>query len=232
MIIWPPEYKIKKHRRALHVKLRVTKSNGLEITVPYRFNLKNLGPILEDSRAWITKQFLHLESKKESERPNKIVLNALAETWTIEYLQTNAKLQIIHRPQKEIVLVGNVADDNACKQKLIRWVKDIAKIHLSSKLQMISEKTTLYYSNVTIRNQQTLWGSCTANKSINLNYKLIFLPEHLVTHIMLHELSHTRYLNHSDAFWNLVAKHDGEWQAHRREMRKADQFIPDWFLNI
>jgi predicted metal-dependent hydrolase len=229
MMNWPPEYKIKKHRRASRVKLRVSRTNGLEITVPYRFNLNQIGPLLEDSKAWITKQFLHLQSQHKSALPNKISLNALTETWTIHYLQTHAKLQIIHRPQQEIVLVGNVADENACKKMLIHWLKEIAKDHLSAKLKMLSEKTTLTYTQVSVRNQQTLWGSCTANKAINLNYKLIFLPHHLVTHIMIHELCHTRYLNHSDAFWNLVAKHDENWQAHRREMRQAEQFIPDGF---
>lgn len=228
-LVWPPPYKIKKHRQAKKVKLRASKNDGLEVTVPYRFNLNQIPGILEENRVWITKKLLELKLKQSSDLPHQVIFNAINEIWTIEYMQTNVKLQIIARPQNEIVLIGNVADVNSCKKKLITWVKNLAKPRLSAQLQALSKKTNLDYVNVTIRDQKTLWGSCTSKKSISLNYKLIFLPPNLVTHIMLHELCHTQHLNHSNQFWNLVAKYDVTWQIHKHEMRQAGQYIPDWY---
>ena len=226
--LWPPAYKVKKHRRAKHVKLRVVKPACLEITVPYRFNLHDIPALLEEHRAWITKQLLIRQSQPSDELPTQVVMPSIHETWTIRYMACDRKLEIIHRPQQEMVLMGYLHDKKKCKEKLIAWVKQHAHLHLSSQLNKISEKIQLTYQQVHIRDQRTIWGSCTAKKTIHLNYKLLFLPSHLVTHIMIHELCHTQYLNHSKHFWALVAQHDPAWQRHRRELREAEQFIPGW----
>ena len=227
-IIWPPAYKIKKHRLARNIKLRAVKLHGLEITVPYRFDLDEIPTILEENKNWITKRLLHLQSQSVDSLPDKIVMHAMNETWLIHYVACSAKLEIIQRPTQEVILVGKIHNKNICKERLITWIKERATIYLIQQLKMISDKAHLYYKKVTVRDQRTLWGSCTVNKAISLNYKLIFLPSHLVTHILIHELCHTQYLNHSEHFWSLVAKYDPAWQTHRYELRLADQFIPQW----
>jgi predicted metal-dependent hydrolase len=232
-LTWPPAYSIKKHRRARHVKLRAVPSQGLVLTVPYRFNLKEIPAILEEHKAWITKQLqqLQLPSQSADTLPEKIELFAMNETWTIFYMQCDTKLEIIERPHQEIVLIGNVNDQKLCKEKLIFWVRNKAKKYLIAQLDAVGEMTQLTYENVTIRDQQTLWGSCTVKKSISLNYKLIFLPNHLVRHVIIHELCHTKHLNHSMRFWRLVAKYDPTWESNRRELRRADKYIPAWVIS-
>lgn len=227
-ILWPPHYKVKKHRRARHVKLRTTKLNGLEITVPYRFNLKEIPFILEENRIWITRQILNWQASQEIKLPDHIAVHALEKSWSVHYVPCDAKIDLIERPNREIALVGRVEDKELCRKKLIVWLKHQSKTHLIPKLESISEKIKLDFSSVRVRDQQTLWGSCTVNKSINLNYKLLFLPPSLVTHVMIHELCHTVYLNHSEKFWALVAAHDSSWHEHKLALRRADQFIPGW----
>lgn len=227
-IVWPPTFKIKKHRLARNVKLRASRLKGLEITVPYRFNFKKIPAILEEHKTWITEQFLQFKMQEMDGLPDKLIFNAIQETWTIELIASDCKLQIVQRPHNELVLVGDVDDHQACRVKLKSWIKDKAKAFLISQINQVSEQTNLFYKSVSVRDQQTLWGSCTINKSISLNYKLIFLPLNLVRHILIHELCHTEYLNHSNHFWSLVEKHDTAWQSHRLSMHKAEQFIPGW----
>lgn len=67
---WPPPYKIKKHIRAKQVKLRPSRHHGLEITVPYRFNIKELPFILETHKSWIIDQLARINfSKEEKDLP-------------------------------------------------------------------------------------------------------------------------------------------------------------------
>lgn len=227
-ISWPPNYKIRKHRKAKYVRLYPSKIHGLEITVPYRFNLRNLPPILEEHKAWICEKLIEFNANQNASLPEQIVFPSLNETWFIEYLATNNALKIFERPNQEIILMGRVSDEKLCRKKLINWLKIKAKINLIAKLNLISEKIKLPFESVTIRDQKSRWGSCAADKSINLNYKLIFLPENLVNHVLIHELCHTTYLNHSDKFWELVAHYDPSWKINRRELRKGDKFIPAW----
>jgi hypothetical protein len=65
---------------------------------------------------------------------------------------------------------------------------------------------------------------------ISLNARLLLLPPHLVDYVLVHELCHTRHLNHSSAFWRLVARHCPTYPAHRRELCAAGRQLPAWVL--
>jgi predicted metal-dependent hydrolase len=225
---WPPPYKIKKHRQAKYVKIRTGQDYCLEITTPMRFNIKDIPSILEEHKTWITNQFAKLSKKQFNILPDCINLNAINETWSIQSLACDAKLEMFVRPTKEIVFVGKVQAITWYREKLISWARKQAKKYLSIELEKLSKEMKLSYDSLTIRDQKTRWGSCSSNKSINLSYKLIFLPPRLSRHVMIHELSHLEHLNHSEKFWNKVAELDPDWRIHKRELRHANQYVPDW----
>jgi len=72
---------------------------------------------------------------------------------------------------------------------LVGRLEEMAKIH------------NFKYTRVAIRNQKTKWGSCSAKNNINLNINLVRLPDELRDYVILHELVHTRFKNHSKKFW-------------------------------
>jgi len=76
-----------------------------------------------------------------------------------------------------------------------------AKRKLAKKLRNLSEKYGFAYNKVFIRNQRTRWGSCSHKNNISLNMKLVGLPDELMDYVILHELVHTRFKNHSNGFW-------------------------------
>lgn len=226
--VWPPQYSIRKHKRAKYIKLRAHARRGLEITIPYRYKLHDVSALLEENKEWILKQLSQLPLSREIELPTIIHCHALNEQWQVHYLQSDARMQLIARPTRELVMVGDVRDKDVCRSLLLRWVRNHAKKYLTTELQKISDETGLQYSRVTIRSQQSVWGSCTAKKSINLNDRLLFLPNEIVRYVIIHELCHTQHLNHSLAFWNLVATFDPAWRSHRRELREASRYLPGW----
>lgn len=76
------------------------------------------------------------------------------------------------------------------------------------------------YKKISIRNQSTLWGSCSQDKSLNFSYKLYFLPGHLAEYIVAHELCHLQELNHSRNFWQLVAQTVPDYKKRIAELKK------------
>lgn len=227
-ITWPPVYVVKKHKRARHVKLRATKKFGLVVTTPWRFPERDVSAVLEVHKEWIMQQLAVLRIQSEAALPEKIDLLSCNQSIRVEYISASGRLRLIERPGHELVLYGDLADRNQSKSILIKWLREQATRFLSAKLLAVSERVGLPFKTVTVRDQQTLWGSCTRDKAINLSYRLIFLPPQLVEHVMIHELCHTIHLNHSAKFWSLVAKYDINWQQNRVEMRKASQYIPEW----
>ncbi len=94
------------------------------------------------------------------------------------------------------------------RQKYGSLVKDFGRINKAAarrKLIHRLEELALWhgftYNRVFIRNQKTLWGSCSTRNNINLNMKLALLPDELIDYVILHELLHTRIKNHSGEFW-------------------------------
>jgi len=83
-------------------------------------------------------------------------------------------------------------------------------------------------SAVSIRRQRTRWGSCNSRHAISLNESLVFLPPSLVRYVLVHELAHTKRLDHSPEFWALVEKHDAAWRAQRRALADAWRHVPGW----
>lgn len=232
-IIWPPPFTLKKHPRARYVKLKASPQKGLELIVPLRFNAKEIPSILETNRSWIEKQMIFLHSQQSKNNvdtlPQSVHFATLNQTWKIEYLSMGSKLRVMTRPHlQEIVLVGDISNKILCNKGLIAWSKQQAKILLPKLLSQVSQEVQLPYTSVTIRDQSSLWGSCSAKKSINLNYKLLFLSPALTRYVMIHELCHTVHFNHSIQFWKVVEAFDPDWKQHRKELHQASKMLPAW----
>jgi predicted metal-dependent hydrolase len=79
-----------------------------------------------------------------------------------------------------------------------------AKKELPAALMALAEQQGITVARVSIRNQRSRWGACSARGSITLNWRLILVPDFVRDYVMIHELMHCRELNHSTRFWGHV----------------------------
>lgn len=77
------------------------------------------------------------------------------------------------------------------------------------------------FNTINIKNQKTRWGSCSKKGNLNFNYKIALLPQRLSDYIIVHELSHLGEFNHSQKFWNLVAKAIPDYLRIKDELRES-----------
>ena len=73
---------------------------------------------------------------------------------------------------------------------------------------------------VTVKNQKTRGGSCSAKGNVNFNYQLAFLPDELLDYVVIHELAHRRHMNHSRAFWAEVEKYCPDYLERREQLKE------------
>lgn len=229
--VWPPIYTIRHSKRARRILLKVS-AQGLEVVLPANYKRQYiLTNILATHRTWIEEQLLKASqlAPKSMEPPQEINLLALTKCYTVAYLATKARQKVVEELDYKIIVVGKgtPAETHAV---LKQWLFIKAKQYLPKLLDMYSKTYDLPYNRVSIKRQKTRWGSCSAQKSINLNYQLLLLPLELARYVIIHELCHTKELNHSINFWRLVASLDPDWQQHRQRLRNFKKLLPAWVL--
>ena len=103
---------------------------------------------------------------------------------------------------------------------IVRALKKSAQAYLPPLLNELAEHYGFRYKKVKITGSKSRWGSCSATGSINLSCYLMLLPPHLMDYVLLHELTHTREMNHGPKFWEILNDLT-EGQAHklRAELR-------------
>ena len=79
--------------------------------------------------------------------------------------------------------------------------------------------TGLIPRKIRIRDIKYAWGSCSNNKNITINKKLISYSELAIRYVILHELCHLKYMNHSKDFWDLVQKYMPEYKKAKAELK-------------
>ncbi len=75
------------------------------------------------------------------------------------------------------------------------------------------------FKKVFIKNQKSVWGSCSTRKNLNFNYKIIFLSPQVADYLIVHELCHLKEMNHRAVFWSLVEKTVPNYKKLRKELR-------------
>lgn len=98
--------------------------------------------------------------------------------------------------------------------------KEAALTIAHERIKFFNKMYRFKFNEVNIKNQKTRWGSCSRKGNLNFNYKIDLLPKRLTDYIVVHELCHLGEFNHSQKFWNLVAKAIPDYLEIRNELRQ------------
>lgn len=200
---------------------------GLEIVVPKNFPTRQIPRILQQHDAWITRQLQkHHSVIDASHPPEQIELRFLDQLIQVHYRegarpgfrQSGATLTIQHSEPGQVLT------------PLRHWLREQARQTLTPALQGVAEEFGFRFKRVSIRSQKSRWGSCSSSGTISLNDQLMFMPAQTVRYLMIHELCHTRHMNHSAEFWRLVASCCSDFRQHEQVLAKGREWIPAWFL--
>jgi predicted metal-dependent hydrolase len=232
------EYVIRRNPRARHVWLRFDRDGGLIVVVPRRFDARRVPEIVQSNHEWIQRHAERVASRREARGiaspvslPEVVVLTSIGQEWMVEYRETSAtRVRVMEGGVGRIIVVGAIADTEACRMALWRWLRRTAHRCLSPMLCELARENGFATPRLTVRSQRTRWASCSRNGAISLNVRLLFVAPELVRHVMLHELCHTRRMDHSAQFWSLLEGLDPGWKEHRHRLRAAWHLVPTWLI--
>jgi predicted metal-dependent hydrolase len=222
---------VRRSTRARKMALRVFPHGVVEVVVPLRTGQRTIDQFVLSNAQWIAKtrgRFRALVGDAGFAPPANIALAAIGERWEVRYAPGRPRLSVQPAPGGGRLSLAGPEDPQWRRQRLRSWLMERGRECLVPWLTEVSAEAGLEYAGATVRRQRSRWGSCTARKTISLNCALLFLEPALVRHLFLHELAHTRHLNHSPAFWRLVAALDPEFETREKQLRGAWYDVPAW----
>jgi predicted metal-dependent hydrolase len=221
---------VQKKRGVKRITMRLHSSGEIRVSQPFYLPYSAGLYFAKSHREWILKQrkktvtldlydgmpigkvhTLHiLPSDKLSTRVSK---NVITVTAPIEDIQQN-------NPQYVTTI----------KKAIKRALNKEATQLLPNRLQQLADHYGYSYKEVKIKPMKSRWGSCSNTSIITLNCYLVMLPWEITDYVMLHELSHTKQMNHSDAFWNEVAISTPNHKQLRSELKRIQPKIHAFYV--
>jgi len=232
-------YAVRESTRARHVSLRVSVEKGLVVIVPPGFDRRLIAQIIQAKRGWVERQMRRVEEERSRmaahpllyERfPEQVALLAIDQTWRVLYRDVRgaSEVRLAETAASELTLSGRIRDAALCGRALRAWLRRQGRRHLVPWAERLADELGVSVARISIRGQKTRWGSFSTRGTLSLNYKLLFLPAPWVNLVLVHELCHSRVMNHSPEFWRLVGRIVPEYRTLRRAMRDAWTLIPRW----
>ena len=192
---------IENRRGARNVTLRPKTSPKMEIHIskPWTTSTKFVMAFLESKRKWVEHIFEKAPTKEKIE-PG-MTLPILGRTVRIihdETIRSNRYLDT----DKTTLCIGGGAD------MFERRVRDTVKAELLTEIKQIIKTTPREYwpKHISLRDTSSRWGSCSTTGTISFSWRLAFAPYEVMRYVVMHELSHRKYMDHSPEFWANVSQ--------------------------
>jgi predicted metal-dependent hydrolase len=220
---------VRESRRARRLAVRVFQSGRVEVVVPVRTPHASVQLFIARHRAWIERK--RSEARRSAADagpfpPPRIELAGCQQSWRVHLAGGVGRLRIA--AAAGLLNCSGDCSDAPLRQGLRRWLIEHAHGVLERAVQHSAREYGFQYRRVVVRRQRTRWGSCSARGTISLNCCLLFQRPAVLRYLLIHELAHTRHMNHSRRFWQCVADHCPDHRALDRELLDGWRRVPSW----
>ena len=209
-----PNKIIRSKRKTL--SLTINENAELIIRAPKRLSIEKIQDFINEKENWINRKKRLIEDQIKDVASNDNKLLYLGNLFPINVAQ-NASKELFFTGEE---FIANSIEPDSLSLSIKKWYKNKFKEIALPRVAYFANKHNLMVNQVRIKNQKTMWGSCSSKNNINLNYLLLMAPMGVIDYVIVHELVHTIHRNHSTDFWDSVESIMPEFQEHKRWLKK------------
>lgn len=211
---------IRRSARASQVRLRVAPDGMLRASLPLYAPTFLVKRLVKSSRAQLRELLEQSQPETTYEDGMKIGKSHTLIVTKASSLSVARKGQRITVALPEHLTLSNPEVVVKLREVVITALRVEAKSYLPKRLAYIAQQSGYAYNKVRFSHASGRWGSCSSEGTISLNIALMKLPFELIDYVLMHELSHTKEMNHSEAFWQRVGAMDPQYKTHRKLLKQ------------
>jgi predicted metal-dependent hydrolase len=197
------EVKPKRNASARRMVLRLARDGeGFTLTMPKRQSLTSAKAFLETSKVWMQNTLAH-RGRKDVERKTDMIL---LRGQQVQICKTE-KLRGLVQHDVEANTLHVPGGEAHWQRRLIDWLKQEAEKDLRQASADYATKMETRFNKLTVRDQKSRWGSCSADATLSYSWRLILAPPFVLDYVAAHEVAHLQEMNHGPRFWRLVLNH-------------------------
>lgn len=215
---------VRRSKLSKQIKLKVDQRGKVSISMPPRAPLFLAKTLLAESRSQLRKHLMAARANQAVLRHGDLIgkTHRLVMTKGREYSSRLAGTELhvsapddIESPQAQQFI----------KQAALKALRTQSKAYLSRRLATLAKNHGFSYNAVRFSNAGTRWGSCSSSGTISLNIWLMQLPFELIDYVLVHELSHTKHMNHSPQFWAAVESIMPDYRERRLALKAERPYL-------
>lgn len=222
-------YSVEYTKEKKDISLSVCLNEGVKLIVPEGFEIEKLQTILHKKAPWIIKKKNELAEVLPPAFPKEYVSGE-----KFPYLGRHYRLKVHkHETIQDSILTfkhGRFIAEipayftdfdriNKLKQLFKEWYITHGSRKMEERLKIYCPKMNLQPLKVEMKEQKMRWGSCTPAGNIYLNWRIMMAPMSIIDYVLVHELAHRKYLNHSPEYWCFVRSILPDYEQRKEWLR-------------
>ncbi len=188
-------------RRTIAIKVH---RGQVQVSAPVQAPLTEIHEFVKEKKRWIQR---HLQRQQEIIQDHQLAQYQSGET--LFWLNQPVQIAVIGagktRLENNQLLIANPSGTRQERAiELANWFIDQAVVDIPPRVERWSEAMGLTARGIKIRHYKSRWGSCDRQGRLQFNWLIMMAPESVIDYVVVHELAHLKYFNHSSRFWTLV----------------------------
>lgn len=196
--------------------LEIDEWGKLTVRAPKKATEKEIEQVLVEKQNWI----LTKQQVAKLKKPKDYSFDG-----TDDFFFLGKKYPVLFHTAKEIIVFDgeqfliNEKYRDKIKDVMTKWYKDKALKIASFLTDKYTDKLGIKHRNVKITSAKTRWGSCSSQKNININWRLVLAPLQVLEYVVAHEVAHLKYMDHSAKFWFTVEELQPEYKTYKKWLK-------------
>ena len=204
---------IVRSRSRSSVGLQVLPDGKVKVTIPFLYPKFLVKGILEEKADWIAQAQERMKNRQSARPVNTYLF--LGKSYQLE--TRSGQKEVIELEDK---LYIGISSKRGLKTYLESWYKQQARKIIVKRVELYAKRSGATYTSIKITSAETRWGSCSSQKTLNFNWKLVMAPIEVIDYVVSHELAHLTEMNHSKDFWETVRKMYPMYREYRTWLKR------------